>query len=73
MQQLDRAGWVGPFASKLTTATERGMHRVVPDTVYAMRIPTFSSASTDGIKSGGIILPILHAGYVYVLPTHGFD
>ena len=33
MQQLDLTGWVGPFASKLTTATERDMHRVITEDV----------------------------------------
>ena len=62
MQQLDRAGWVGPFASKLTTATQRDM---VTDAVHAVQIPTSSPGSTDGIEPGRIFLPILHAGYAY--------
>ena len=65
MQELDRAGWVGPFASKLTTATERGIHRVVTNVVHAVRIPMSSPASTDGIEPGQTILLILHAGYAY--------
>ena len=54
MQQLDRAGWVGPFASKLTTATGRGIHRVVTDAVHTVRISTSSLASTDRIEPGRI-------------------
>ena len=69
MQQLDWAGWVGPFASKLTTATERHMHRVVTDAVRVVRIPTSSPCSTNGIEPSQILLPILHAGYAYYQVT----
>ena len=65
VQQLDRAGWGGPFASKLTTVTQRDMHRVVTDAVHTVQILTSSLASTDGIEPGRILLPILHAGYAY--------
>ena len=71
VQQLDRAGWVGQFESKLTTATERGVHKVVTDAVHVVRIPTSPPASTNGIEPGRIILPILHADYAYVLLTRG--
>ena len=47
------------------------MHRVVTDTVHAVQIPTFSPVSMDGIDPGRIILPILHAGYAYILSTRG--
>ena len=65
MQQLDRAGWVGPFASKLAMATERDMHRVVTDTIHGVRIPTSPPGSADEIELGLILLQILHADYAY--------
>ena len=66
VQRLGRTGWVRPFASKLTTATERDMHGVVFDTVHVVRIPTSSPASTAKTEPGRILLQILHAGrYAY--------
>ena len=65
VQQLDQVGWVGPFASKLTMATERDMYRVVTYAVHAVQIPTFSPTSTDEIEPGQIILSILRACYAY--------
>ena len=66
MQQLDLAGWVGPFACKLTTVTERDMHKLVTDAVHAVGIPTSSPTSTGGTKPGQILLQILCAGrYIY--------
>lgn len=63
----NRQGWVGPFASKLTTETERDRHRVVTDMVHSIRIPTYSSGSDGtGTEPGRICLQILHTGrYAY--------
>jgi 2,4-dienoyl-CoA reductase (NADPH2) len=48
----NRAGWVKPFAGKLTTRREAGKHRQVTDAVHA--------------EGGKIALQILHAGrYAY--------
>ena len=41
------------------------MYRMVSDAVHAVRIPTFSPASTDGIELDQIILSILRADYAY--------
>lgn len=62
----NRQGWVGPFASKLSTETERDKHRVVTSMVHSIRIPTYSPDSPDGTEPGRICLQILHTGrYAY--------
>ena len=43
VEQLDRAGWVGPFPSKLTTATERNVHRVLTDGVTHSLVSPFAA------------------------------
>ncbi|KAL3817417.1 hypothetical protein ACHAXA_011046 [Cyclostephanos tholiformis] len=70
----NRRGWVGPFAGKLTTETERDRHRVVTDMVHSIRIPTYRRSGgggrgVDGIdddavitEPGRICLQILHTG-----------
>ena len=62
----NRQGWVGPFAGKLTTETERDRHKVVTDMVHSIRIPTYSPTSADHTEPGRICLQILHTGrYAY--------
>eukprot|EP00581_Thalassiosira_minuscula_P000920 CAMPEP_0183744804 /NCGR_PEP_ID=MMETSP0737-20130205/65914_1 /TAXON_ID=385413 /ORGANISM="Thalassiosira miniscula, Strain CCMP1093" /LENGTH=830 /DNA_ID=CAMNT_0025980457 /DNA_START=118 /DNA_END=2613 /DNA_ORIENTATION=+ len=62
----NRQGWVGPFAGKLTTETERDRHKVVTDMVHSIRIPSYSPNSPDGTEPGRICLQILHTGrYAY--------
>ena len=62
----NRQGWVGPFASKLSTETERDKHRVVTSMVHSIRIPTYNPDSPDGTEPGRICLQILHTGrYAY--------
>lgn len=58
----NRQGWVGPFASKLTTETERDRHKVVTDMVHSIRIPTYSSSGEDATEQARICLQILHTG-----------
>ena len=62
----NRQGWVGPFAGKLTTETERDRHKVVTDMVHSIRIPSYSPNSVDNTEPGRICLQILHTGrYAY--------
>lgn len=62
----NRQGWVGPFAGKLATETERDRHKVVTEMVHSIRIPSYSPASIDGTEPGRICLQILHTGrYAY--------
>lgn len=74
----NRQGWVGPFAGKLTTETERDRHKVVTDMVHSIRIPTYSLDSpttrsgtdtdngNNNTEPGRICLQILHTGrYAY--------
>ena len=58
----NRQGWVGPFASKLTTETERDRHKVVTDMVHSIRIPTYSNNGEDATEPARICLQILHTG-----------
>jgi 2,4-dienoyl-CoA reductase (NADPH2) len=67
----NRRGWVGPFAGKLSTETERDRHKVVTDAVHSVRIPTYSSSDNNTMTDtttvpGRICLQILHTGrYAY--------
>ncbi|KAL9179554.1 hypothetical protein ACHAXT_008844 [Thalassiosira profunda] len=62
----NRQGWVGPFASKLTTETERDRHKVVTDMVHSIRIPSYSPDGAETTEPGRICLQILHTGrYAY--------
>ena len=62
----NRQGWVGPFAGKLSTETERDRHKVVTDMVHSIRIPTYSPDSINSTEPGRICLQILHTGrYAY--------
>eukprot|EP00970_Alexandrium_tamarense_P020824 scaffold15726_cov200-Alexandrium_tamarense.AAC.9 len=62
-------GWVGPFASKLTTETERDRHKVVTDMVHSIRIPTYSpTGESDATEPARICLQILHAGRYAIHP-----
>eukprot|EP00956_Cyclotella_meneghiniana_P032429 scaffold89196_cov42-Cyclotella_meneghiniana.AAC.1 len=62
----NRQGWVGPFASKLTTETERDRHRVVTDMVHSIRIPSYGNPR-DG-EPARICLQILHTGRYAIHP-----
>ncbi|KAL7451591.1 hypothetical protein ACHAWC_003409 [Mediolabrus comicus] len=66
----NRQGWVGPFAGKLSTETERDRHKVVTDMVHSIQIPTYRNSGSDGsnepTEPGRICLQILHTGrYAY--------
>jgi len=67
----NKQGWVGPFAGKLNTETERDKHKVVTDMVHSIRIPTYSTTTnnnntTPATEPGRICLQILHTGrYAY--------
>lgn len=54
----NRQGWVGPFAGKLTTETERDKHKVVTDMVHSIRIPTYSADDPDATERGRICLQV---------------
>ena len=59
----NRAGWVGPFAAKLTTVDEMELHKVVTDAVHEIDVPIFGSQTTAKPR---ICLQILHTGrYAY--------
>lgn len=59
----NRAGWVGPFAAKLTTSTEMIRHRTVTEAVHDVQVPIYGSNETVSPK---ICLQILHTGrYAY--------
>lgn len=59
----NRAGWVGPFAAKLSTEQEMEQHRVVTQAVHDVDVPIFGSNETLKPK---ICLQILHTGrYAY--------
>jgi 2,4-dienoyl-CoA reductase (NADPH2) len=55
----NRAGWVGPFAAKLTTAHEVDFHKEVTERVHAIRIPSYSNEKGEAAR---ICMQILHAG-----------
>lgn len=55
----NRAGWVGPFAAKLTTAHEVDLHKEVTERVHAIRIPSYSNEHGETAR---ICMQILHAG-----------
>ena len=66
----NRQGWVGPFAGKLSTETERDRHKVVTDMVHSIQIPTYHNSGSDDsnepTEPGRICLQILHTGrYAY--------
>lgn len=59
----NKAGWVGPFAAKLTTQDEMRAHQVVTEAVHSVNIPIYGSGETVTPK---ICLQILHTGrYAY--------
>ncbi|KAL7444992.1 hypothetical protein ACHAXM_011013 [Skeletonema potamos] len=59
----NRQGWVGPFAGKLSTETERDRHKVVTEMVHSIQIPSYGAYASE---PGRICLQILHAGrYAY--------
>ncbi len=58
----NRAGWVGPFAAKLTTREEMERHREVTERVHAVRVPSYDSDREEKGERARICLQILHAG-----------
>lgn len=59
----NRQGWVGPFAGKLSTETERDRHKVVTEMVHSIQIPSYGANATETAR---ICLQILHTGrYAY--------
>jgi 2,4-dienoyl-CoA reductase (NADPH2) len=59
----NKAGWVGPFAAKLSTEKEMERHKVVTEAVHSVDIPIFGSEYTLKPK---ICMQILHTGrYAY--------
>lgn len=55
----NRAGWVGPFAAKLTTHDEMLMHREVTERVHSVQVPSYDNSVGEQAR---ICLQILHAG-----------
>uniref|UniRef100_A0A7S1BMQ1 Uncharacterized protein n=1 Tax=Corethron hystrix TaxID=216773 RepID=A0A7S1BMQ1_9STRA len=60
----NRAGWVGPFASKLNTTDEMEMHKEVTERVHGVTVPSYENS--QGGEKARICLQILHTGrYAY--------
>jgi len=60
----NRAGWVGPFAAKLTTHTEMIQHQTVTNAVHQVQVPIFGIDRQSITPK--ICLQILHTGrYAY--------
>lgn len=55
----NRAGWVGPFAAKLTTQHEVDLHKEVTEAVHSVRIPSYENEEGERAR---ICMQILHAG-----------
>lgn len=56
-------GWVGPFASKLTTQDEMNLHKVVTEAVHSVDVPIYG---TDESVPSRICMQLLHTGrYAY--------
>ena len=59
----NKAGWVGPFAAKLDSATEMERHKIVTDAVHSVRIPSIDPENGNGgSEPARICMQILHAG-----------
>jgi 2,4-dienoyl-CoA reductase (NADPH2) len=59
----NRAGWVGPFAAKLTTDAEMRLHQAVTEAVHSVQVPIYGSPTSVVPK---ICMQILHTGrYAY--------
>mmetsp|Transcript_67262 Transcript_67262/g.99695 ORF Transcript_67262/g.99695 Transcript_67262/m.99695 type:complete len:818 (+) Transcript_67262:730-3183(+) len=59
----NRAGWVGPFASKLTTNEEMEKHKLVTDAVHSVTVPSVDNPHGETAR---ICMQILHTGrYAY--------
>lgn len=56
----NRAGWLAPFASKLTNQHEVELHKEVTDTVHSVTIPSYNRQG--GGERARICMQILHAG-----------
>ena len=60
------AGWVGPFAAKLTTEEEMIQHIAVTEAVHSVQVPIYGSATNARSVAPKICLQILHTGrYAY--------
>jgi len=57
----NRAGGVGPFASKLNSIEEMEMHKIVTSSVHSVHVPSYSQEGESSEKAR-ICLQILHAG-----------
>ena len=57
----NKAGWVGPFASKLNTIDEMEMHKVVTSEVHSVQIPSYGEDNNNS-ETARICMQILHAG-----------
>ena len=55
----NRAGWVGPFASKLTNEYEMELHKEVTERVHSVHVPSYGNSQGERAR---ICLQILHAG-----------
>jgi 2,4-dienoyl-CoA reductase (NADPH2) len=60
-------GWVGPFASKLTTHDEMILHQVVTEAVHSVDVPIYGTTTTDNkVVPSRICMQLLHTGrYAY--------
>jgi 2,4-dienoyl-CoA reductase (NADPH2) len=56
------AGWVAPFAAKLSTEQEMEHHKVVTEAVHSVSIPIYGSNKTGKTTTPKICLQLLHAG-----------
>jgi 2,4-dienoyl-CoA reductase (NADPH2) len=64
----NRAGWVGPFAAKLTTEEEMIQHIAVTEAVHSVQVPIYSNTTNSAMTTvtPKICLQILHTGrYAY--------
>jgi 2,4-dienoyl-CoA reductase (NADPH2) len=55
----NRAGWLGPFAAKLTTHDEMLLHKEVTERVHSVQVPSYPHGNSQKAR---ICLQILHAG-----------
>jgi 2,4-dienoyl-CoA reductase (NADPH2) len=59
----NKAGWVGPFSSKLSTPYEMEMHKEVTERVHSIRVPSYHNKQGEPAR---ICMQILHTGrYAY--------
>lgn len=56
----NRAGWIAPFSSKLSTPSEMELHKVVTEQVHSVSVPSYDNPENG--EKARICLQILHAG-----------